>query len=75
MWLLAVDLVLRSSLYNQTLVPQGCGSLLCFSLVNPNLAALKVHEKRGFEIYGKEMRALKTDRGYSNELLMMRFLR
>jgi ribosomal protein S18 acetylase RimI-like enzyme len=48
---------------------------LRLGVVDDNEAAIRLYQKHGFEIYGKEMRALKTDRGYSNELLMVRFLR
>jgi ribosomal protein S18 acetylase RimI-like enzyme len=53
----------------------GIVEQLRLGMVEDNVAAIRLYQKHGFEIYGKETRALKTDRGYSNELLMVRFLR
>jgi ribosomal protein S18 acetylase RimI-like enzyme len=47
---------------------------LRLSVVDTNEAAIRLYQKHGFEIYGTEMRALKSDAGYSNEVLMARRL-
>ena len=51
--------------YASTMVEQ-----LRLGVVDTNAAAIQLYQKHGFEIYGTEMRALKTPYGYSNELLM-----
>jgi ribosomal protein S18 acetylase RimI-like enzyme len=48
----------------------GVVEQLRLGVVDTNLAAIRLYQKHGFETYGTEMRALKTDTGYSNELLM-----
>jgi ribosomal protein S18 acetylase RimI-like enzyme len=52
----------------------GVVEQLRLGVVDTNHAAIRLYQKHGFEIYGREMRALKTDAGYSNEVLMVRFL-
>jgi ribosomal protein S18 acetylase RimI-like enzyme len=48
----------------------GIVEQLRLGVVDDNEAAIRLYQKHGFEIYGTEMRALKTDAGYSNEVLM-----
>jgi ribosomal protein S18 acetylase RimI-like enzyme len=48
----------------------GVVEQLRLGVVDTNIAAIRLYQRHGFEIYGTEMRALKTDTGYSNELLM-----
>lgn len=48
---------------------------LTLTVVQGNDAAVAMYRKFGFEIYGVEPRALKSDAGYSDEVLMVRFLR
>jgi ribosomal protein S18 acetylase RimI-like enzyme len=48
----------------------GVVEQLRLGVVDANLAAIRLYQEHGFETYGTEMRALKTDTGYSNELLM-----
>jgi ribosomal protein S18 acetylase RimI-like enzyme len=48
----------------------GVVEQLRLGVVDTNIAAIRLYQKHGFEIYGTEMRALKTDTGYSNEVLM-----
>ncbi len=48
---------------------------LTLTVVGGNDAAIAMYQKSGFEIYGVEPRALKGDTGYSDEVLMVRFLR
>jgi ribosomal protein S18 acetylase RimI-like enzyme len=45
------------------------------SVVEGNDAAIALYRKFGFDIYGVEPRSLKSARGYSNEVLMVRFLK
>ncbi len=52
----------------------GVVEQLRLGVVDTNDAAIRLYQMHGFEIYGTEIRALKTDAGYSNELLMVRFL-
>jgi ribosomal protein S18 acetylase RimI-like enzyme len=47
---------------------------LTLAVVRDNLAAVSLYRALGFEIYGTEPRALKDATGYSDELLMVRFL-
>jgi ribosomal protein S18 acetylase RimI-like enzyme len=42
---------------------------------NGNAAAIGLYERLGFVAYGHEPRALKGPNGYSDDLLMVRFLR
>jgi ribosomal protein S18 acetylase RimI-like enzyme len=44
-------------------------------VVDSNLAAIRFYEKQGFEVYGREVPALKTAEGYADEVLMVRFLK
>jgi ribosomal protein S18 acetylase RimI-like enzyme len=44
-------------------------------VVATNASAIRLYERHGFEIYGKEMHSLKTAAGYADEVLMVRFLR
>jgi len=39
-----------------------------------NQAAIALYERQGFVIYGREPRALKGPNGYSDDILMVRFL-
>ena len=48
----------------------GIVEQLRLGVVDTNEAAIRLYQKHGFEIYGKEMRALKTETGYANEVLM-----
>lgn len=48
---------------------------LTLTVVKGNDAAVAMYQKFGFEIYGVEPRALRSDTGYSDEVLMVRFLR
>jgi ribosomal protein S18 acetylase RimI-like enzyme len=48
----------------------GVVEQLRLGVVDTNEAAIRLYQKHGFEIYGKEMRALKTEAGYADELLM-----
>jgi ribosomal protein S18 acetylase RimI-like enzyme len=43
---------------------------LRLGVVDTNMSAIRLYQRHGFEIYGTEMRALKTSTGYSDELLM-----
>jgi ribosomal protein S18 acetylase RimI-like enzyme len=52
----------------------GIVEQLRLGVVDTNIAAIRLYQKHGFEIYGTEMRALKGEAGYSNELLMARLL-
>jgi ribosomal protein S18 acetylase RimI-like enzyme len=48
----------------------GIVEQLRLGVVDTNIAAIRLYQKHGFEIYGTEMRALKSDAGYSDEVLM-----
>jgi ribosomal protein S18 acetylase RimI-like enzyme len=48
----------------------GVVEQLRLGVVDTNIAAIRLYQKRGFEIYGTEKRALKTGAGYSDEVLM-----
>jgi ribosomal protein S18 acetylase RimI-like enzyme len=52
----------------------GVVEQLQLAVVDTNLSAIRLYEKHGFEVYGREMRALKTAAGYADEVLMVRFL-
>ena len=52
----------------------GVVEQLRLGVVDTNEAAIRLYQKHGFEIYGTEMRALKSEAGYSDEVLMVRFL-
>jgi ribosomal protein S18 acetylase RimI-like enzyme len=43
---------------------------LTLTVVQGNDAAISLYRKSGFEVYGVEPRALKSSRGYSDEVLM-----
>ena len=43
---------------------------LRLGVVDTNAEAIRLYQKHGFEIYGTEIRALKSQCGYSNEVLM-----
>lgn len=47
---------------------------LTLSVVQDNAAALALYRELGFQVYGTEPRALKSAHGYSDEVLMVRFL-
>jgi len=47
---------------------------LTLSVVQDNTAALTLYRQFGFQVYGTEPRALKSAHGYSDEVLMVRFL-
>ena len=47
---------------------------LTLSVVQDNAAALALYRACGFQVYGTEPRALKSAHGYSDEVLMVRFL-
>ena len=48
----------------------GIVEQLRLGVVDTNVTAIRLYQKHGFEIYGKELRALKTAQGYSDEVLM-----
>lgn len=52
----------------------GIVEQLRLSVVDTNVAAIRLYQKHGFEIYGQELRALKRALGYSDEILMARRL-
>jgi ribosomal protein S18 acetylase RimI-like enzyme len=47
---------------------------LTLSVVQDNAAAIALYRECGFQVYGTEPRALKSAHGYSDEVLMVRFL-
>lgn len=53
----------------------GMVEQLHLSVVQGNDGAIGLYRKFGFESYGVEPRSLKTDEGYDDELMMVRFLR
>jgi len=52
----------------------GRVELLQLSVASGNDAARRLYQKMGFSEYGREMKALKQDGRYFDEILMMRFL-
>jgi ribosomal protein S18 acetylase RimI-like enzyme len=52
----------------------GRVELLQLGVGSTNEAALRLYTKAGFAEYGREMKALKQDTGYIDEILMVRFL-
>jgi ribosomal protein S18 acetylase RimI-like enzyme len=56
----------------EAVIAYACGVVeqLRLGVVDTNIGAIRLYQRHRFEIYGTEMRALKTDTGYSNELLM-----
>jgi ribosomal protein S18 acetylase RimI-like enzyme len=53
----------------------GVVEQLRLGVVDDNSAPIRLYEKHRFEVYGREVRALKTAAGYADELLMVRFLK
>jgi ribosomal protein S18 acetylase RimI-like enzyme len=53
---------------------RGVVEQLTLTVVEENRGAIRLYERFGFVRYGVEPRALKSDAGYSNEVLMVRFL-
>jgi ribosomal protein S18 acetylase RimI-like enzyme len=51
----------------------GIVEQLRLGVVDDNAAAIRLYEKHGFEVYGREMRALKSDGRYFDEVLMVRY--
>jgi GNAT superfamily N-acetyltransferase len=60
----------------ETVVSHATGRVeqLLLSVVSVNGAAHSLYQKLGFSEYGREMRALKQDGRYFDEILMVRFL-
>lgn len=52
----------------------GAVEQLTLAVVSGNAGAVALYRRLGFEIYGTEPRALKSDDGYADEILMVRFL-
>ena len=48
----------------------GIVEQLRLGVVDDSIAAIRLYHRHGFVIYGREERALKTDTGYANEVLM-----
>ena len=53
---------------------RGAVEQLTLAVVSGNAAAVSLYRGLGFEVYGTEPRALKSDDGYADEILMVRFL-
>jgi ribosomal protein S18 acetylase RimI-like enzyme len=53
---------------------RGTVEQLTLAVVSDNAAALALYRGLGFEVYGREPRALKSDGGCDDETLMVRFL-
>jgi ribosomal protein S18 acetylase RimI-like enzyme len=60
----------------QTVIDHASGQveLLQLSVASDNEAAHRLYQKMGFSEYGREMKALKQDGRYFDEILMVRFL-
>ena len=60
----------------ETIIKHASGrvELLQLGVATGNEAALRLYIKTGFSEYGREMKALKVDGRYSDEILMVRFL-
>jgi ribosomal protein S18 acetylase RimI-like enzyme len=52
----------------------GAVEQLTLAVVRDNTAAVALYRGLGFQVYGTEPRALKSDDGYADEILMVRFL-
>jgi ribosomal protein S18 acetylase RimI-like enzyme len=52
----------------------GAVEQLTLAVVRDNTAAVALYRGLGFQVYGTEPRALKSDEGYADEILMVRFL-
>ena len=52
----------------------GAVEQLTLAVVSDNTAAVALYRGLGFQVYGTEPRALKSDEGYADEILMARFL-
>jgi len=53
----------------------GHVELLQLGVATDNEAAIRLYQKTGFSEYGRELKALKRDGRYSDEILMVRFLK
>ena len=53
---------------------RGVVEQLTLAVAKENLAALALYRELGFEVYGTEPRALKSADGYTDDVLMVRFL-
>jgi ribosomal protein S18 acetylase RimI-like enzyme len=53
---------------------RGVVEQLTLAVAKENLAALALYRELGFKVYGTEPRALKSADGYTDDVLMVRFL-